>query len=104
MPADRRKIAEDPHAEYDNDSERQVAANSDLVTEVNEERRESDVREKRHEEDSLAKHALEAGSKSTKDGVERGHDRHRQVLDQRNRYLRSDGQSQYRTDEQRHEG
>src|SRR5690349_12680753 len=72
--SDRRRVAEDADAEHDHDRGRELAADAELVAEVDDQRGDEHVRHERDDEDLGVEHVVEPRSHPTEHCVQCGHD------------------------------
>src|SRR6478735_1790809 len=77
--ADRRHVGEDADPEHDDDAGGELAADAELVAEVDDRRGDDDVAEEGDDEDLVVEDPVEVGAQAAEDGVERGDDGDRQV-------------------------
>src|SRR5690625_193799 len=79
VPSDRGDIREDADAQYHDDTGRQLAADAELVAEVDDQAGDQHVRYERHDEDLVVEPAVEERAERAEHGIERGDDRNREV-------------------------
>src|ERR1700722_1319432 len=97
----RRGVAEDADAQYDDDRGRQLRADAQLVTDVDDQRRDQHVEDERHHEDLRVEYPLQVCPQPTEHRVECGDDRDRQIGLDDLRHAGMKDQAQHDTDDQR---
>src|SRR5689334_13774530 len=104
VPPDRGDVGEDADTEDDDDTGRQLRADSELVPEEDDERRHDDVGEEGDDEDLVVEDAVEHRPDSAEDRVEGGDDRDRQVGLEPEGHVRVDEEPDADTGEEADEG
>src|SRR4051812_9481229 len=87
VPPDLSDVGEDPDPEHDDHSRGKLAADTQLVAEVDDRRRDHDVGEERDDEDLVVEDALEIGTQRAEHGVQGCHDGDRQVRGESGRHV-----------------
>src|SRR5215208_6143688 len=87
VPPDLSDVGEDPDAEHHDDSRGELAADTQLVAQVDDGGRDHDVGEERDDEDLVVEDPLEVGTQRAENGVQGCHDGDRQVRVQPGRYV-----------------
>src|SRR4051794_13202222 len=100
VPPDRGHVGEDPDAEHHDHPGGELSADAELVTEVDDQRRDQHVRDERHHEDLVVEDPVEEGAQRTEDGVQGGHHRDREVRLEPHRDVRLEEQSEEDAGEQ----
>src|SRR3954469_20188410 len=99
-----RHVGEDPDAEDDDDTGRQLTADAELVAEVDDRGRDHDIAHERDHEDLVVEDPLEIGAERAEDGVEGRDDGDRQVRVEAGRDVGGEDQPQDDPDEKSYGG